>query len=155
MPVHRDFGSGPVHRRPPGQHPNPASGSHWHHDASLSGAAVPGPGRGPAAEPQVAERKTGNSMVSVTGWRRLCGLPLLVAPVDSVAPLVASLGGQTPASVHDLYKREATCEYSFGFVVSTFRMSGHPHLTRFAVCAASCRPANRSSAVRASPQLSV
>ena len=57
----------------------------------------------------------------VTGWRRLRGLPL--APADLVASLVASLvvsltSGQNLASVHDLlvYKREATCEYSFGFV---------------------------------------
>jgi len=49
---------------------------------------------------------------SVTGWRRLRGLPLVL--VDSVASLVASLSGQNLASGHDLYKREATCEYSFG-----------------------------------------
>ena len=51
---------------------------------------------------------------------------------DSVAPLVASLSGQNLASVHDLYKREATCEYSFGFVFFPSGMSTHSYATRFA-----------------------
>ena len=52
----------------------------------------------------------------VTGWRRWRGLPL--APIDSVASLVAPLSGQNLVSVRDLYKQEATSEYSFSLVFS-------------------------------------
>ena len=42
---------------------------------------------------------------SVTGWGRL--RELLLAPVDSVASLVAPLSGQNLVSVRDLYKRNS------------------------------------------------
>ena len=76
--------------------------------------------------------------VCVTGRWRLRGLPL--EPADSVVFLVASLSGQNLASVHDLYKREATCEYCFGFVFSPSGMSSHPYLTRLAVALGSASP---------------
>ena len=75
----------------------------------------------------------------ITGWpgRRWCGLPL--EPAESVASLVASesLSVQNLASIHDLYKREATGEYSFGFVFFLFfscpGMSTHSYATRLAL----------------------
>ena len=66
----------------------------------------------------------------VTGWRRWRGLPL--APAESVVSLVATLSGQSLASVRDLYKREETCEYSFGFVFFPSGMTTHSYATRLA-----------------------
>ena len=69
-------------------------------------------------------------MVAVTGWRRWRGLPL--APAESVVSLVATLSGQSLASVRDLYKRKATCEYSFGFVFFPSGMATYSYATRLA-----------------------
>ena len=68
--------------------------------------------------------------LGVTGWRRWRGLPL--APAESVVSLVATLSGQSLASVRDLYKREETCEYSFGFVFFPSGMTTHSYATRLA-----------------------
>ena len=46
--------------------------------------------------------------------------------------LVATLSGQSLASVRDLYKREETCEYSFGFVFFPSGMATHSYATRLA-----------------------
>ena len=46
--------------------------------------------------------------LTVTCWRQLRWLPSLPVQVDSVVPLVVSLGGQNLVSVHDQYKQEAT-----------------------------------------------
>ena len=66
--------------------------------------------------------------VNERSWWR--GLPL--APADSVVSLFATLSGQSLASVRDLYKREATCEYSFGLVFFPSGMATHSYATRLA-----------------------
>ena len=73
---------------------------------------------------------TAPRLLHVTGWRRWRGLPL--APAESVVSLVATLSGQSLASVRDLYKREETCVYSFGFVFFPSGMATHSYATRLA-----------------------
>ena len=46
--------------------------------------------------------------------------------------LVVTLSGQNLASVHDLYKQEVTCEYSFGLVFFPSGMATHSYATRLA-----------------------
>ena len=67
---------------------------------------------------------------AVTGWRLWHGLLLELA--ESVVSLVASLSGQNLVSVHDLYKQEGTCEYSFGLVFFQSGMATHSYATRLA-----------------------
>ena len=49
-------------------------------------------------------------------------------PADSVASLVVTLSVQTLASAHDLYKREATCEYSRDSQVRGPDLTGPPRV---------------------------
>ena len=58
------------------------------------------------------------------------GLPL--APAESVVSLVATLSGQSLASVRDLHKREATFEYSLGVVFLQSGMATHSYATLLA-----------------------
>ena len=68
--------------------------------------------------------------VGVTGWQQCRWLQLEQA--ESVVSLVATLSGQNLTFVHDLYKRKATCEYSFGFLFSPSGMATHSYATRLA-----------------------
>ena len=68
--------------------------------------------------------------LSVTVWLQWRWLPL--APAESVVSLVATLSGQSLASVCDLYKRKATCEYSFGLVFFPSGMATHSYATSLA-----------------------
>ena len=88
--------------------------------------------------PYSARARCSSLPMCVTGCLRLRGLPL--ALVDSVVSRVAPPSGQNLVSVRDLYKQEATSEYSFGLVFFQSGMSSHSYLTRLAVSLRSALP---------------